>query len=76
MTEQDKQEIAEIMADVLATHDRGCPNGIDAETAATLKAFAESVRTGKKTALKAFITLAIGAICAAIVAGAKELFNK
>ena len=76
MTEQEKTEIAEVFARVLAEHPIGCPNGIDAETAATLKSFAEAVRSGKKTALKAFITLAIGAICAALIAGAKELFNK
>jgi len=75
MTEQEKQEIAAILAGVLESHS-GCPNGITPETAETLKNFAEAVRTGKKTALKAFITLAIGAICAAIVAGAREIFNK
>ena len=76
MTEQDKQEIAAILADVLAAHSPGCPNGIGPETAATLKSFAEAVKSGRKTAYKAFITLAIGAFCAAIFAGVKELFNK
>ena len=64
MTNEEKQEIAVILGDVLAAHDRRCPNGIDADTASTLKSFAEAVRSGKKTAYKAFITLAIGALCA------------
>jgi len=76
MTDEEKQELRALLTEVLAEHSPGCPNGIDAETAATLKSFAEAVRSGKKTALKAFITLAIGAICAALIAGAKELFNK
>ena len=76
MTDEDRQEIAAIMADVLDAHSPGCPNGIDADTAATLKSFAEAVKSGRKTAYKAFITLAIGAFCAAIFAGVKELFNK
>jgi len=76
MSDEEKQELRALLTEVLAKHSPGCPNGIDAETAATLKSFAEAVRSGKKTALKAFITLAIGAICAALIAGAKELFNK
>ena len=76
MTEEDKQDIAAIFADVLAAHPQGCPNGIDPDTAATLKSFAGAVKSGRKTAYTAFITLAIGALCAAIFAGVKELFNK
>ena len=76
MTEQDKREIAAILTDVLAANTPGCPNGIDPETAATLKSFAEAVKSGRKTAYKAFITLAIGAFCAAIFAGVKELLHK
>lgn len=76
MTEQDKQEIAAILADVLAAHSPGCPNGINPDTAATLKSFAEAVKSGRKTAYKAFISLAIGALCAAVFAGLKELFNR
>ena len=76
MTEQDKQEIAAILTEVLAAHSPGCPNGIDSETAATLKSFAEAVKSGRKTAYKAFISLAIGALCAAVFAGVKELFDK
>ena len=44
MTNEEKQEIAVILGDVLAAHDRRCPNGIDADTASTLKSFAEAVR--------------------------------
>ena len=76
MTDEDRQEIAAILTDVLASHSPGCPNGIDADTAATLKSFAEAVKSGRKTAYKAFISLAIGALCAAVFAGVRELFNK
>lgn len=76
MTEEDKQEIASIFIEVLESHGPACPNGIDAGTAATLKSFAKAVESGRKTAYKAFITLAIGALCAAIYAGTRELFNQ
>ena len=76
MTEEDKQEIAAIFIDVLDSRGACCPNGIDAETAATLKSFVKAVKSGRKTAYKAFITLAIGALCAAIYAGTRELFNQ
>lgn len=76
MTEEDKLEIAAILTDVLAAHSPGCPNGIDPDTAATLKSFAGAVKSGRKTAYKAFVTLAIGALCAALFAGVRELFNK
>ena len=75
MTEQDKQEVGAILAAVLAKHS-GCPNGITAETAETLKNFADAINTGRKAALKAFITLLIGAILAAIIEGANAIFNK
>ena len=76
MTDQDKNEIAAIFTDILASYDHGCPNGIDAKTANTLRMLAEAFQTGRKTAMKAFVTLAIGAICAALFAGVKELFSK
>ena len=76
MTEEDKQEIAAIFIDVLESHGPCCPNGIDADSAATLKSFARAVRSGRKTADKAFVTLVIGALCAALYAGARELFNQ
>lgn len=76
MTDQEKQEITTIFTNVLAAHDKTCPYGIDAATATTLKEFADAIREGKKNARKAFITLAIGAICTAIFAGVKELLNK
>lgn len=75
MTEQDKKDIAAILSDVLKKNS-GCPNGIDSETAETLKNFAKAIQTGQKTAIKAFVTLAIGAICAALIAGVKVMFNK
>lgn len=78
MTDQDKNEIAAIFTDILASydHDHGCPNGIDPKTADTLRSLAEAFQTGRKTAMKAFITLVIGAVCAALLAGMKEFFNK
>ena len=76
MTDQDNNEIAAIFTDILASYDHGCPNGIDAKTADTLRTLAESFQTGRKTALKAFITLVVGAVCAALLAGMKELFDK
>ena len=76
MTEEDKLEIAAILTDVLNAHSPVCPNGIDPETAATLKSFAGAVKSGRKTACTAFITLAIGALCAAVFAGIKEFLNK
>ena len=76
MTDQDKNEIAAIFADILASYDHGCPNGIDAKTANTLRTLAEAFQTGRKTAIKAFITLIVGAVCAALLAGVKELFSR
>lgn len=76
MTDQDKNEIAAIFTDILASYDHGCPNGIDAKTADTLRSLAEAFQTGRKTAMKAFITLVVGAVCAALLAGMKELFSK
>ena len=76
MTDQDKNEIAAIFTDILTSYDHGCPNGIDAKTANTLRSLAEAFQTGRKTAMKAFVTLVIGAVFAAILAGMKELFNK
>ena len=76
MTDQDKNEIASIFTDILASYDHGCPNGIDAKTADTLRTLAEAFQTGRKTALKAFITLVIGAFAAAVLAGVKEMLSK
>jgi len=76
MTDQDKNEIAAIFTDILASYDHGCPNGIDAKTAETLRSIAEAFQTGRKTAMKAFVTLAIGAVCAAVLAGVKDIFSK
>jgi hypothetical protein len=74
MTEQDKEEVGAILAAVLEQHPIGCPNGIDAKTAETLKSFAQALQTGQKTALKAIITFFVGLICTAIGYGIKELF--
>ena len=76
MTDQDKNEIAAIFTDILTSYDHGCPNGIDAKTANTLRSLAEAFQTGRKTAMKAFVTLVIGEVFAAILAGMKDLFNK
>ena len=76
MTDQDKNEIAAIFTDILASYDHGCPNGIDANTADTLRSLAEAFQMGRKTAMKAFITLVIGAVCAALLAGMRDLFDR
>ncbi|MFA7186465.1 MAG: hypothetical protein WC082_16300 [Victivallales bacterium] len=54
MTRQEKIEIAKLVAwEVSQTHT--CPHGIDADTAASLKEFAETWNSGKKTALITFV---------------------
>ena len=41
-----------------------------------MRSFADAVKTGKKAAMKAFITLSVGALITAICAGIKEFLNK
>lgn len=76
MNDKDKQEIAAIFQDVLAKNPQGCPNGIDAATAATLKEFADALREGKKTIRKTIIAALATTILGAIILGIKELINK
>ena len=76
MTDKDKQEIADILTSVLASQPQGCPNGIDAGTAAMLKDFADALREGKKTIRKTIIAALATTILGAIILGIKELFNK
>ena len=76
MNDRDKQEIGFIMAEVLEKHAPVCPNGIDADTAATLKAFAEAVRVGKKTVYKTVLAAIATAILGAFVVGVCEFFKK
>ena len=76
MNDKDKQEIAAIFQDVLAKNPQGCPNGIDAATAATLKEFADALREGKKTLRKTIIAAIATTILGALILGIKELINK
>ncbi|MDD5697295.1 MAG: hypothetical protein PHH77_01645 [Victivallaceae bacterium] len=68
MTEKDKQDIAEIIGIQLERH-RACPHGISTETAAGLKEFAETWRTGKKAVLVTVCTGVITGIGGLIVLG-------
>ncbi|MBQ7732084.1 MAG: hypothetical protein IJT68_09630 [Lentisphaeria bacterium] len=78
MTTEEKKEIADIVIQAMTqgpcnTH--SCPL-FDAETIAVMRSFADAVKTGKKAAMKAFITLSVGALITAICAGIKEFLNK
>lgn len=76
MTIEEKEELAALIDAAFARHVPSCPNGIDAETAATLKAFAEAVRSGKKTVYKTVMAAVATAILGAIVLGVRDFFNK
>ena len=55
MTQKERIELAKLVAEELALHQPRCPHGIDAETAASLKEFSQTWRSGKKTALITFV---------------------
>lgn len=76
MTDKDKLEIKQAMVEALKEQEHSCPLGIDADTAETMKSFAEAIKLGRKTAYKAFIILAVGALVSALYAGIKELIHK
>ena len=76
MTEKDKQELAEVINNALAEHQCNCPLGFDSDTAQTLNNFAKALQQGQKTALKAIVTLTIGAIVYAFYEGVKLFLNK
>jgi len=85
MTEKEKQDIAEIVVKAMIEREKqeqaqcaghACPLGFDAATVETMRSFAEAVKTGKKAAVIAFITLSVGALCSAVAAGIKEFFSK
>lgn len=76
MNDKDKADIAAIFEDILAQHAPACPHGIDAETAASLKQFAEAVRIGKKTIYKTIVGAIATALIGAFVLGLVELFKK
>ena len=61
MTQKEKIEIAKIVAWEVS-QSASCPHGIDAETAASLKEFSETWRSGKKTALVTFVAGIIAGI--------------
>lgn len=77
MTEKDKAEIGEIVASamtsVLAEHPLVCPHGIDADTAAALRAIAKAVKDGKKITFKVIVTTVVMGFITAIGAGVRYL---
>lgn len=82
MTDKDKNDIAEIVIQAMMQRDQqepcnthSCPL-FDVETIAVMRSFADALKTGKKAAMKAFITLSVGALITAICAGIKEFLNK
>lgn len=76
MTEKDKAELTEVINNAFAAHQCNCPLGFDSDTAQTLNNFAKALQQGQKTALKAFITLIVGAVVYALYEGAKLFLNK
>ena len=76
MTEKDKQELAEVINNALAAHQCNCPLGFDEDAARVLNNFAKALQQGQKTALKAIVTLTIGAIVYAFYEGVKLFLNK
>ena len=75
MTKEEKDELAALIDAAFARHPPICPNGIDLETAATLKAFADAVRSGKKTVYKTVLAAVATAILGAIVLGIREILT-
>lgn len=75
MTKEEKEELAALIDAAFARHPPICPNGIDPETAATLKAFSDAVRSGKKTVYKTVLTAVATAILGAIVLGIREFLT-
>lgn len=77
MTENDKKELGKIVSEalttVLASHPLVCPHGIDADTAAALRAIAKAVRDGKKITFKIIITTVVMGTITIIGAGIRYL---
>ena len=76
MTEKDRTEFKLAVIEALKEQEHICPLGIDAETADAMRKFAEAIKLGRKTAYKAFIILAVGALVSALFAGIKEIIHK
>lgn len=68
MTQQEKIEIAKIVAWEV-TQTQSCPHGIDVDTTASLKEFAETWRSSKKTALITFIAGVVAGLGTLITLG-------
>jgi hypothetical protein len=68
VTQQEKIEIAKIVAwEVNQT--KSCPHGIDSDTAASLKEFAATWQSGKKTALITFVAGVVAGLGTLITLG-------
>jgi len=80
MTESDKKEIAAIVSTATAaavreamTEQGHCALGIKPETAHELISFADAWKTGRRTAVKAGITVIIGGALLALWSGIRML---
>ncbi|MDD5598561.1 MAG: hypothetical protein PHV82_11505 [Victivallaceae bacterium] len=71
MTDKDKKDIAQYIAEELKSHQPviHCPNGITPEVAQGIKDFVNMINTSKKAATKAAVTFFVLIILALVVAG-------
>lgn len=68
MTQQEKIEIAKLVAWEV-NQNKSCPHGIDSDTAASLKEFATTWQSGKKTALITFVAGVVAGLGTLITLG-------
>lgn len=68
MTQQEKIEIARLVAWEV-NKSQNCPHGIDSDTAASLKEFAATWQSGKKTALITFVAGVVAGLGTLITLG-------
>jgi len=68
MTQQEKIEIAKIVAWEV-NQNQTCPHGIDSDTAASLKEFAATWQSGKKTAVITFVAGVVAGLGTLITLG-------
>lgn len=68
MTQQEKIEIAKLVAWEV-NQNKACPHGIDSDTAASLKEFAATWQSGKKTALITFVAGVVAGLGTLITLG-------
>lgn len=71
MTEFEKKEIAEIVANAIQNHNTACPIGVPDETARELIAFAEVIKECKKTTRFVVLSTIVAGCLAALWMGLK-----